>query len=95
MNMSRRRSRGGGIARASRRARSLTYGTSRTLGNVQPVLDFLATGRVDLLAGGLLRRGARRLSGRAFSRYAFGRGGLLTAILDMIFGAHIGSPGRW
>lgn len=92
--MSRRRSRGG-IARASRRARSLTYGTSRTLGNVQPVLDFLATGRVDLLAGGLLRRFGRRVVGRAFSRSQFGRGGLLTAFIDMIFGAHIGSPGRW
>lgn len=80
-----------------RKTRQIAYDVARTMGNWQPVVDFLATGNVEKLTRGLVRRGVRRLAGRAYSRMSFGLDGgpaLLLDIAVMVLGRLVGFRGR-
>jgi len=80
-----------------RKTRQAAYKVARTMGNLQPFGDFLATGDFGGLVQGLFRRGARRLAGRAWSRASFGddKGiGLLFDVLLMVLGRLVGFRGR-
>lgn len=80
-----------------RKLRQTSYGVARTMGNWQPVGDFLATGDFGGLVRGLFRRGARRLAGRAWSRASFGNDkgvGLLLDVALMVLGRLVGFRGR-
>ena len=84
-----------GLPRLVRRTRAASFGLNRALGNAQPFVDLLGSGRVDLLALGIGRRYARRKVGGLFSRAEFGNGSLWKAILGMILGRAVGKIGRW
>lgn len=83
-----------GAPRVLRRARALAYGTSRTLGNAQPFVDFLGNGDLAHLGLNVGRRYVRRFAGSLFSRSEFGRGSILGGILGLLVGRLVGSIGR-
>jgi len=90
--MARRRG-GNDLVRLIRNTRHLMYNGARHLGDAQS----LVTGDPHKI----LRRGARKLAGRAWSHFAFGgrkKGNWLGMLLDigmMLFGRGIGGRGRW
>lgn len=79
-----------------RQARAGLYGLSRTMGNWQPVIDFLGNGDAGALVGNVGRRLGRRVAGRAFahSQLPSSWGHLLLDLLLIILGPAIGTRGR-
>lgn len=80
-----------------RQARAGLYGLTRTMGNLQPFVDFLGNGDAGALVGNVLRRSGRRVVGRAFAHYSFGGNGfgsVAAEILLILLGRLIGYRGR-
>lgn len=84
-----------GLPRALRQARIVSYCSSRFLGNAQPFVDILGSGRLDRFALDLGRRYVRRKAGGMFSRAQFGNGSIVKGILGMFLGRAVGKIGRW
>jgi hypothetical protein len=84
-----------GLPKTLRRARVLSYGASRFLGNAQPFCDFLATGRADKLALDVGRRYLRRKAGGLYSQASFGHGSIWKAVLGLFVNRAVGKIGRW
>jgi hypothetical protein len=84
-----------GLPKALRKARVVSYGASRFLGNAQPFCDLLGSGRLDRFALDLGRRYVRRKAGGLYSRASFGRGNIWQAILGLFVNRAVGKIGRW
>ena len=80
-----------------RKTRQAAYKVARTMGNLQPLGDFLATGDLAGLIRGYTRRGIRVIAGRAYSAMSFGKGGWGTVLFEiglMLLGRLVGFRGR-
>jgi len=85
-----RRHGGNDLVRLIRDTRHLMYNGARHLGDAQS----LVTGDPHKI----LRRGVRKVAGRAYSSLSGGRGGWLGVLLDialMLLGRGVGGRGRW